>query len=89
MKWYLVKIGNGGNVHDFSSSKVLNDDEIKKYAKELNVSNLNIGFCCLDKRLSLYAWHLLGDFGNYKQQHIMWIYSPTRNIPYLSEYNEE
>lgn len=86
MKWYLVKIGNGGNVYDFSSSKVMNTDEIRSYVKSLGCSNPNIEFCCLDKRLSLYAWHLLADMKNYKQLHIMWIYSPTRNIPHLSEY---
>lgn len=89
MKWYLVKITNGGNVHDFSSSKIMNTDEIRSYVKSLGCSNPNIEFCCFDKRLSLYAWHLLADMKNYKQQHIMWIYSPTRNIHHLSEYNEE
>lgn len=88
MKWYLIKIaGSNGNIFDFSQAEVADDNRLREIVKSFNgdEESIEFNYRCYDERINMHSWNLLADHSGYKKQHVVWVYSPTREHPWLSE----
>ena len=81
--YYIVKVaGSTGIVYDMSNAYVLSAKKMLERVKVFcDITTAWIRSAGFDKRLNMYAFHLLADVGGYKQ-HVAWIYSPYENTPY-------
>lgn len=91
MKWYLIKIdGSNGCVFDFSRAEVADDNRLREIVKSIggDVDSMEFKYRCFDERIKMHSWNLLADHSGYKKQHVVWVYSPTYEVPWLSEWND-
>lgn len=88
MKWYLIKIaGSNGNIFDFSQAEVADEARLEEIVKSYggNTESMEFNYKCFDERIKMHSWNLLADHSGYKRQHVVWVYSPTEEVPWLSE----
>lgn len=82
--YYIVKFsGSMGIVYDMSNAAILTaKDMLERVEKYCDVHTACIKSVGYDERLNMYAFRLLADMEDYKQQHVAWIYSPKEDQPY-------
>lgn len=88
MQYFLVKVaGSNGCVYDFSHASVEDTNSLRKmitpWCTDANTAFIKYAF--FDDRIGLHAWHLKADTKEYGPQHMAWIYSQSKERPYLSE----
>lgn len=82
--FYIIKFsGSMGIVYDMSNAAILTaKDILERVSSYCDIKTACIKSAGFDKRLNMYAYHLLADMDKYKQQHVAWIYSPYEDKPY-------
>lgn len=82
--FFIVKFsGSNGIVYDMSNAHIMTTKQMLERVKSFcDISTACIKSSVFDARLNMYAYHLIADMRDYKQQHVAWIYSPYEDKPW-------
>lgn len=85
-EFYLIKnSGSQGSIYNFKNARIVNIKELNDIAKEFDASNVRIEYYGFDNRINFHTWRLIGDNKDYKGFHLCWIYSTSKEYPWLTQ----
>lgn len=91
IKYYLTKnAGTYGLIYDMSATRLMDMEDIKQHVTDMsgNPDTITFKYRTYDDRIGFHTWSVLADLPDYKQQHMLWIYSNSNEHPHINHVSE-